>query len=330
MFNGFFFASYSKQHNSRKNVLGTGGGRFLLRQAWIQKWCSVQAMYHKNNFVDLFIFYWFTENLQHCKKNCNHCEQRLHSTTKNPWFIQWVGQEEGNKEGIGEWSVDSSQYVFNTFSKITLGSSLTTCLLMICLLRAENRARTFFCTNFLNTPRGPGHPCEISGTSQVPPFETREKQTFEGGNEFFDHHPFSWKTPAWPGSLRTQKINTCVPFFCLVFMSLRLKPGWPLWKPRKTHPLIKTTPFGAQTSSTGPWACSWSLQLWSAAWGRSGPSASTPLGCPAASSSCQVEDGHVFHTHVSAWRHALQALPFWRKRISELHIPTSTVFESHI
>ena len=33
----------------------------------------------------------------------------------------------------------------------------------------------FFCTKFLNTPRGPGHPGKIPGTSQIPLFETQDK-----------------------------------------------------------------------------------------------------------------------------------------------------------
>ena len=44
-----------------------------------------------------------------------------------------------------------------------------------------------------------------SGTSQLPPFETQGRQTFEGGHELFGHHPFARKTPAPPGGLRTQK-----------------------------------------------------------------------------------------------------------------------------
>ena len=47
----------------------------------------------------------------------------------------------------------------------------------------------FFCTKFLNTPRGPGHPGKILGTSQTPLFETPGRQTFEGGHELFGHHP---------------------------------------------------------------------------------------------------------------------------------------------
>ena len=76
----------------------------------------------------------------------------------------------------------------------------------------------FFCTNFLNTPRGPGNPGKIPGTSQIPLIETQGRQTFEGGHELFGHHPFAWKTPTPPGGLRTQKVNLCALFS-------GLKPG---------------------------------------------------------------------------------------------------------
>ena len=72
----------------------------------------------------------------------------------------------------------------------------------------------YFCTTFLNTPRGPGHPGKIPGTSQVPPFQTQGRQTFKGGRKLFDHHPFPWKTPTPPGSLRPPKVNL-VPFFLI-------------------------------------------------------------------------------------------------------------------
>ena len=67
----------------------------------------------------------------------------------------------------------------------------------------------FFCTNFLNTPRAPGHPGKIPGTSQIPLFETQGRQTFQGEHELFSHHPFAWKTPTPPGGLQTQKVNLC-------------------------------------------------------------------------------------------------------------------------
>ena len=73
----------------------------------------------------------------------------------------------------------------------------------------------FFCTNFLNTARGPGHPGKIPGTSRIPLFETQGRQSFEGGHEVFGHHPFAWKTPTPPGGLRTQKLNLCALSSCL-------------------------------------------------------------------------------------------------------------------
>ena len=61
-------------------------------------------------------------------------------------------------------------------------------------------------------PRGPGHPAKIPGTSQVPSLETQGRQTFEGGHELFDPHPFAWKTPTPPDGLRTQKVDLCALF----------------------------------------------------------------------------------------------------------------------
>ena len=86
----------------------------------------------------------------------------------------------------------------------------------------ERWAQTFFCTNFLNTPGGPGHPGNIPGTSQVPPFKTQGRQTFEEGRELFDPHPFVWKTPSPPGSLQTQEVNLCVLLSCLKAMGLEM------------------------------------------------------------------------------------------------------------
>ena len=42
------------------------------------------------------------------------------------------------------------------------------------------------------------------------------RQTFEGGHELFDHHPFAWKTPTPPGGLRTHKFNRCALLSCLI------------------------------------------------------------------------------------------------------------------
>ena len=59
----------------------------------------------------------------------------------------------------------------------------------------KNEQKLFFSHKLLNTPRDPGHPSKIPGTSQAPPFETQRRQTFERGHELFDHHLFEWKTP---------------------------------------------------------------------------------------------------------------------------------------
>ena len=73
----------------------------------------------------------------------------------------------------------------------------------------------FFGTNFLNTPKSPGHPGQIPGTSRIPLFKTQGRQTCEGEPELFGHHPFAWKTPTPPRGLRTQKVNLCALFSCL-------------------------------------------------------------------------------------------------------------------
>ena len=81
------------------------------------------------------------------------------------------------------------------------------------LLRRERKVHTnFLSTNFLKTPRGPGHPDKIPGTSQIPLFETQGRQAFQGEHEVFGHHPFARKTPTPPGGLRTQKVNLCALF----------------------------------------------------------------------------------------------------------------------
>ena len=79
----------------------------------------------------------------------------------------------------------------------------------------------FFCANFLNTPRGLGHPGKIPGTSQIPLFETQGRQTFEGAHGVFGHHPFTWKTPTSPGGLRTQKVNLCALLFRKIVVSVK-------------------------------------------------------------------------------------------------------------
>ena len=86
-------------------------------------------------------------------------------------------------------------------------------------------ARELFLHKLFEHPQGSGTSRQIPGTSQAPPFQTRGKQTFEGGHELFDHHPYAWKTPTPPGGLWTQKVNLCALFSCLREPSGR--PGVP-------------------------------------------------------------------------------------------------------
>ena len=46
-------------------------------------------------------------------------------------------------------------------------------------------------------------------------FETQGRQTFEGGHELFDHHPFGWKTLSPTGGLRTKNLIFVLFFSCL-------------------------------------------------------------------------------------------------------------------
>ena len=77
----------------------------------------------------------------------------------------------------------------------------------------------FLSTNFLNTPKIPGHPGKIPGTSQIPLSETQGRQTFEGEHEFFGHHPFAWKTPTPPGGAVSGPKKLIFVFFSLAWMS---------------------------------------------------------------------------------------------------------------
>ena len=53
----------------------------------------------------------------------------------------------------------------------------------------------FLCTNFLNTPRGPGHPGKIPGTSQIPLFETQEDKLSREGTNFLATAPSGGRPP---------------------------------------------------------------------------------------------------------------------------------------
>ena len=115
----------------------------------------------------------------------------------------------------------------------------------------NEKCARIFCTNFLNTARGPGHPGKIPGTSRIPLFETQGRQSFEGGHEVFGHHPFECKTPTPPGGLRSPKLNLCALFSCLrEGLPERLAKGWRRvgarlakgWQRVSLHPPISEFP----------------------------------------------------------------------------------------
>ena len=107
----------------------------------------------------------------------------------------------------------------------------------------------FLCTNFWNTPRGPGpgHPGKIPGTSQIPLLEAQGRQTFEGGHELFDPHAFGWKTPAPPSSLRTKEVNLGALLSCLIQGGLYGEVTWEnkflrSWKPAQVIVISRGPP----------------------------------------------------------------------------------------
>ena len=99
------------------------------------------------------------------------------------------------------------------------------------LVRERKMHTNFFCTNFLSTPRGPGHAGKIPGTSQTPLLETQGRQTFEGGHELFGHHPFAWKTPTLAIPLACYRIGFGPP------ARNRKKIGKYRFRPPKALPL---------------------------------------------------------------------------------------------
>ena len=84
------------------------------------------------------------------------------------------------------------------------------------MLGKDKCTRAFACTNFLNTPRGPGHPGKISGTSQIPLFETQRghKLSREGTNFSATTPSRGRPPPHWAVSGPNKKL-IFVLFFCL-------------------------------------------------------------------------------------------------------------------
>ena len=63
----------------------------------------------------------------------------------------------------------------------------------------------FFCTSFLNTPSGLGHPAKFQGHPRFLPSKPKEDKLLREGTNFLTTKPFAWKTPTPPSGLRTQK-----------------------------------------------------------------------------------------------------------------------------
>ena len=73
------------------------------------------------------------------------------------------------------------------------------------------------------TSRGPGHPCEIPATSQLPSLETQGRQSFKGGHELFGHHPFARRPPPHAAVSGPKKL-IFVFFFLAWYMADRIGP----------------------------------------------------------------------------------------------------------
>ena len=82
--------------------------------------------------------------------------------------------------------------------------------------RTDLFLRKLFWHNSLNTPRGPGRPGKIPGTSQIPLFEIQGRQTFEGGHKLFGHRPLRVEDPHPTWQSPDPKVNLCALFSCLI------------------------------------------------------------------------------------------------------------------
>ena len=71
------------------------------------------------------------------------------------------------------------------------------------------------CTNFLNTPSGPGHPGKFQGYPRFPPSKPNENKLSREGTNFSTPTPSRGRPPIPPGNLRAQKVNLCALLTCL-------------------------------------------------------------------------------------------------------------------
>ena len=107
------------------------------------------------------------------------------------------------------------------------------------LVRERNMRKNFFCTNFLNTPRGLGHPGKIPATSQIPLFETGDipdssvrnprKTNFRGRARTFRPPPLRVDDPhpnVWSPDPKKLIFVLCM-FSCLSLCGFMRKSAFP-------------------------------------------------------------------------------------------------------
>ena len=83
------------------------------------------------------------------------------------------------------------------------------------IYRKRKMRTKFFLHKLFEHRQGSGTSRQNSRDIPDSSLQTQGRQSFEGGHEVFNHHPFAWKTPTPPGGLRTQKLNLCALFSCL-------------------------------------------------------------------------------------------------------------------
>ena len=117
-------------------------------------------------------------------------------TPQRDWVCDRIGQPQKRKtpkirKQEKKWQKERKSYILPTILQCFVLFPPILGISRVSLVRERNMR-----TNFLTPPcRGPGHPGQIPGTSQIPHFKTQGRQTFEGGHELFGHHPCAWKTP---------------------------------------------------------------------------------------------------------------------------------------
>ena len=89
----------------------------------------------------------------------------------------------------------------------------------------ERKMRTkFFLHKLFEHRQGSGISRQNSRDIPDSSLRNPRKTKFRGRARSFGHHPFEWKTPTPPGGLRTQKLNLCALFSCLINQGLHPAP----------------------------------------------------------------------------------------------------------